>query len=182
MWHQACERRQVIISEDHLHVAQLTEEGIDKTVKTPLSVIQPCVFSDDFLLMHFQIWHKISNTLLLCVGVLLHHTTKFTVLCKTVGRYHVYHFENTQKIIMHCNTHICPNILVRITQDHYHTEDVTLLTTYRSDIVISVSLCSLSGTKAWSLKHNTTSMFWNFFKKYPITENWHYSWRVNSRL
>ena len=37
---------------------------MNKTIKTPLSVIQPSVFSDYFLLIHLQIGHKISNTLL----------------------------------------------------------------------------------------------------------------------
>ena len=42
------------------------------------------------------------------------------------------------------------------------------VTTYRSDTVSSVSPCSLSGTKAWSLKHKATSVFEQFLlKKIP---------------
>ena len=65
----------------------LRKEGLERNkIKTPLSVIQPSVFSDYFLVIHFQIWHKISNPLLLSVDVLKHHTINksrmFAVLCK----------------------------------------------------------------------------------------------------
>ena len=66
--HQTCEWRQVT-SNGYLHAARQTEEEIDTKIKTPLSVIQPSVFSDHFLLVLFQILHKNSNTLLLCVDL-----------------------------------------------------------------------------------------------------------------
>ena len=52
--------------------------GHTDDIKTHLYVMQPGVFSDCFLVVHLQIWHNISNIVVVCrcTELQIHHQIK----------------------------------------------------------------------------------------------------------